>query len=87
MCKNIMYKTVLNKDYTPKTNIREIMDFYDDELQLKYAVAMQNKYRHPLCKSLITREVDENGRPIYKTNIREIIERAEAEESVNSSTD
>jgi hypothetical protein len=82
-----MYKTVLNKDHKPKTNIRAIMDFYDDQLQLKYAVAMQNKYRNPLYKTLMMREVDENGKPIYKTNIREIIERAEAEESVDSSTD
>lgn len=87
MCKNIMYKTVLNKDHKPKTNIRAIMDFYDDQLQLKYAVAMQNKYRNPLYKTLMMREVDENGKPIYKTNIREIIERAEAEESIDSSTD
>lgn len=80
ICKNIMYKTVANKDWQPKTNIRDIIG-REDMLQLQYATAMMHKYRHPLYKQLMMRGVDENGNREYKTNINEIIARAESEQS------
>lgn len=76
LCKNIMYKTVLNKDWKPKTNIRDIIG-YEDMLPDKYATAIMHKYKNPIYKLLMTREVNNDGSPKYKTNIREIIERAE----------
>ena len=76
LCKNIMYKTVLNKDWKPKTNIRDIIG-YEDMLPDKYATAIMHKYKNPIYKLLMTREVNDDGSPKYKTNIREIIERAE----------
>lgn len=82
LCKSIMYKTVSNKEWKPKTNIREIIG-NDDLLELQYAVAEQHKYKHPLYKMLMTREV-QDGEPVYKTNIREILDGLEAEESDGS---
>ena len=72
LCKNIMYKTVANKEWKPKTNIREIIG-YEDMLPEKFATAMMHKYRNPMYKMLMTREVNPDGTPKYKTNINEII--------------
>ena len=80
ICKNILYKTVPNKDWQPKTNIREIIGD-DDLLELQYATAMMHKHKHPLYKQLLTRGVDQDGNRVFKTNINEIIERAESEQS------
>ena len=84
ICKNILYKTVANKDWKPKTNIREIIGT-DDVMELQYATAMQHKYRHPLYKQLMTRGVNEDGQIATKTNILDIIGTIEVEETVDSS--
>ena len=77
LCKNILYKTVPNKDWNPQTNIRDIIG-YDDMLPDQYATAMMHKHRNPIYKLLMTREVnDTDGSPKYKTNVREIIEGTE----------
>ena len=87
MCKNIMYKTVPNKDWKPKSNIRELMGFNDDILELQYATAQMHKYRNPMYKLLMYREVDQDGLPKYKSNIKQIIDAAIAAESDGSNTD
>ena len=74
MYKNILYKTVHPKDYKPKTNIREIIG-NDDLLDIQYSIMKQNKFKSkPMYKNIMIREVDENGKPIYKTNIREVLD-------------
>ena len=82
ICKNILYKTVPNKDWAPKTNIREIIG-NDDLLELQYATAKMHKTGKPLYKQLLTRGVDQDGNRVFKTNINEIIARAESEQSVS----
>lgn len=83
LCKNIMYKTVPNKEWKPKTNIRDIIG-YEDMLPDQYATALMHKYRNPMYKLLMTREVNPDGTPKYKTNIREIIERTETGDNSDS---
>ena len=80
LCKNILYKTVPNSEWQPKTNIREIIG-NDDLLELQYATARMHKCGKPLYKQLLTRGVDQDGNREYKTNINDIIARAESEQS------
>lgn len=73
LVKNILYKTVPNQEWDPsKHGIRDIIG-YDDVLDLRYATAMQHKTSNPLYNILMTRGIDANGLPIYKTNINEIL--------------
>lgn len=77
MISNVMYKLVSAKDFKPKTNIREIMDFYDDEIQLRYAGALHHKNGKRLYNLVMMEDVN-NDEP--QTNIRAIIESATDEE-------
>ena len=71
MFNNVMYDLVPAKGYKPMTNIREIMDFYDDEIELRYAGALKHNNHNKMFNNVMFEEVN-NDEP--KTNIREIIE-------------
>lgn len=73
LVKNIMYRTIPNKEWHPKTNLLEIMGGGWDLLKERYAVAMQGKNSQRLCKIYMTKPLDENNKPKYKTNILEIM--------------
>jgi len=77
MMNNIMYELVSAKDFKPKTNIRQIMDFYDDEIELKYAGALHHKNNKPMYNLIMMEDVN-NDEP--QTNIRAIIEESDGEE-------
>ena len=79
LCKKIMYRTIPNSEWKPKTNIREIIG-NDDLMDLQYATAMQHKHGiHRICKKILYRRLDKNGQPIHKTNIAEILARYDRE--------
>lgn len=84
LCKRVMYKFVPLKTFKPKTNIRDIIG-HDDEIELKYGAAMHQDDTHPIARILMYKEADKNGQPRAKTNIAEIIRRAEEQGSNNSS--
>lgn len=84
LCKRVMYKFVPLKTFKPKTNIRDIIG-NDDEIELKYGAAMHQDDTHPIARILMYKEADKNGQPRAKTNIAEIIRRAEEQGSNNSS--
>lgn len=75
LVKNILYKTVPNKLWKPKTNVLDIVGDAD-LLPERYAVAMQPRHRKNndrLFSSVLFRPLDENGNPINKSNVQDIL--------------
>ena len=74
--KNLLYKDVPNKIWTPdmEGSIREIIG-YDDVPELRYATATKHTHKTSkrLYNILLYRQLDETKKPIYKTNINEIL--------------
>jgi len=68
MCKYVMCKVVQPRDHKPKTNIREIMNYHDDELELKYNAITQHRRgneKNPMVKKVMCKIIDkETGKPI-----------------------
>lgn len=73
LCNNILYKTIPNSEWKPKTNILDIIG-YDDIIDLRYATAKQHKTKTiKIANDLLYRRLDENGHEIFRTNINEIL--------------
>ena len=61
MCTRTMINVVPNSEFKPRTNIREIMDYHDDELKLKYnAALMEDPEKNPMVKKVMCKIVDKN---------------------------
>ena len=59
MCTMDMVNVVPNSEWVPKTNIRDIMGFYDDIKQMKYNSAMmEDSEKNPLVKKVMCKIVD-----------------------------
>ena len=71
---NVMYDYVDLKNFKPKTNLREIMG-KDDELELMYGVALHQKGNKVACLKVMYDEVDDNGKPKRKTNLKELLDK------------
>lgn len=61
IARSIIAKTVPNKDFKYKTNIRDIIG-HDDELEMKYRTAMNDKKSPLLVKPIIVKKVDKNDK-------------------------
>ena len=81
LIRNILYKTIPNKDWRPKTNLLEIIgdDMFAERLATEKIHHNEGK---KLYKRLMTRGLNEDGSPHYETNIRKIIE--EYDREINS---
>lgn len=54
---NVMVSLAKNKGFKYKTNIRDIMDYHDDELRMKYIAALEDKSGPELAKNVMCKIV------------------------------
>lgn len=59
--REIVAKLVPNKDFKYKTNIRDIIG-HDDELEMKYSTAIQDKRSPVAIKPIVVKVVDKNDK-------------------------
>ena len=77
--KNIIYKTIPNKLWTPKTNLLELLNDPKDDLAYHYATAMQHKDQNAklIYTIYINKLLGPDGKPRSYTNIKDIFEKFE----------
>ena len=59
LCHNVMVKTVKNKNFSPRTNIRDIMGRFD-ELQMRYNLAIKEPNTNPMVGKVMVKGVGEH---------------------------